>query len=91
MVKGQPEHHKEGVYYLRFGTDSGKQKFVLIGKDPYIALDKLAEKQRWLRDRERQVTHQKPVNSKSESVGGSIMSSRGVGCPLAEFNSDALG
>jgi hypothetical protein len=34
--------------------------------------DKLAEKQRWLRDRERQVTPQKPVNSKSESSRISI-------------------
>jgi hypothetical protein len=20
MVKGEPEHHKEGIYYVRFGT-----------------------------------------------------------------------
>jgi hypothetical protein len=39
MVDGEPEHHKEGVYYLRFGADDGKQHFVLIGKDPYVALD----------------------------------------------------
>jgi Phage integrase, N-terminal SAM-like domain len=67
MVNGEPEHHKEGVYYLRFGTDGGKQRFVLVGKDPYVALDKLAEKQRWLRDRERRVIPQTPVNSKPES------------------------
>jgi hypothetical protein len=67
MVNGVPEHHKEGVYYLRFGADGGKQQFVLVGKDPYVALDKLSEKQRWLRDRERQVTPQKPVNPKPES------------------------
>jgi hypothetical protein len=54
-VNDEPEHHPEGVYYLPFGADGGKQQFVLIGKDPSVALDKLAEKQRWLRDRERQV------------------------------------
>jgi hypothetical protein len=37
MLKGQPEHHKEGVYYLRFGADGGKQQFVLVGKDPYVS------------------------------------------------------
>jgi hypothetical protein len=41
MVNGEPEHHKEGVYYLRFGTDGGKQQFVLVGKEPYVALDVL--------------------------------------------------
>jgi integrase len=64
MVDGEPEHHKEGVYYLRFGADGGKQPFVLVGKDPYVALDKLEEKKRWLRDRERQVVPSMPVNSK---------------------------
>jgi hypothetical protein len=39
MVKGEPEHHNEGVYYVRFGTDGGKQQLVLVGKDPYLALD----------------------------------------------------
>jgi hypothetical protein len=42
-VNGEPKHHKEGVYYLRFSTDGGKQQFVLVGKDPYSALDKLGE------------------------------------------------
>jgi integrase/recombinase XerD len=65
MVDGEPEHHKDGVYYVRFGADSGKQQFVLVGKDPYVALDKLEEKKRWLRDRERQVVPPTPVNSKS--------------------------
>ena len=60
MVNGEPEHHKEGVYYVRFGADGGKQQFVLVGKDPYVALDKLEEKKRWLRDRERQVVPQTP-------------------------------
>jgi len=64
MVKGKPEHNKEGVYYVRFGTDGGKQQFVLVGKDPFVALDKLEEKKRWLRDRERQVIPPMPVNSK---------------------------
>jgi integrase/recombinase XerD len=72
MVSGEPEHHKEGVYYLRFGSDGGKQQFVLVGKDPYVALDKLAEKQRWLRDRERRVVPQTPVNGKTESSRLSI-------------------
>jgi Phage integrase, N-terminal SAM-like domain len=67
MVNGEPEHHKEGVYYVRFGTDGGKQQFVLVGKDPYVALDKLEEKKRWLRDRERRVIPQTPVNSKPET------------------------
>ena len=72
MVSGEAEHHNEGVYYLRFGTNGGKQKFVLIGKDPYVALDKLAEKQRWLRDRERQIVPQTPVDAKPESSRLSI-------------------
>jgi hypothetical protein len=33
--------------------DGGKQQFELVGKYPYVALDKLSEKERWLRDRER--------------------------------------
>jgi hypothetical protein len=44
-VKGEPEHHKEGVYYVRFGADGGKQQYALAGKDPYVALDKLEEKE----------------------------------------------
>ncbi|MFZ0818409.1 MAG: hypothetical protein WAM78_22980 [Candidatus Sulfotelmatobacter sp.] len=39
----------EKVYYVRFGNDGGKQQFVLVGKGPFVALDKLAEKQRWWR------------------------------------------
>jgi integrase len=66
MVNGEPEHHANGVYYLRFGTDDGKQKFELVGKDHYVALDKLAEKQRWLRNREQQIVPQKPVDSRPE-------------------------
>jgi len=72
MVKGEPEHHKEGVYYVRFGTDGGKQQFVLAGKDPYVALDKLEEKKRWLRDQERQVVPPTPVNPKTENSRLSI-------------------
>jgi Phage integrase, N-terminal SAM-like domain len=67
MVNGEPEHHKEGVYYVRFGADGGKQQYALAGKDPYVALDKLEEKKRWLRDRERQVVPQTPVNSKPQT------------------------
>jgi len=67
MVGGEPEPHKEGVYYVRFGTDGGKQPFVLVGKDPYVALDKLEEKKRWLRDRERQVVPQTPAHSKPQT------------------------
>ena len=40
---------------------------MLVGKDPYVALDKLEEKKRWLRDRERRVIPQTPVNSKPET------------------------
>jgi hypothetical protein len=53
FVDGEPEHRPEGVYYMRFGADSGKQQMVPLGNDPYLALDKVAEKERWLRDRER--------------------------------------
>jgi len=67
IVKGNAEHHEEGVYYVRFGADGGKQKYVLVGKDPYVALDKLGEKQRWLRDRERHIIPQTPVNARPES------------------------
>jgi len=66
MVKDEPEHHPDGVYYVRFGTGDGKQQFVLVGKDPYVALDKLAEKQRWLRERERGVVPQAPSNPKPQ-------------------------
>ena len=42
FVNGEPEHRPEGVYYMRFGADSGKQQMVPLGNDPYVALDKLA-------------------------------------------------
>jgi hypothetical protein len=64
VVNRKPEHHPEGVYHLRFGTKDGKQTFVPVGNDPYVALDKLAEKQRWLRDRERGVCHPAPDSPK---------------------------
>jgi integrase/recombinase XerD len=66
MVIGEPEHHKEGVYYVRFGAERGKQPFVQVDNDPYVALDKLEEKKRWLRDRERRVVPQTPANAKTE-------------------------
>ena len=72
MVNGEPEHYKEGVYYVRFGGDGGKQQAVIVGKDPYFALDKVEEKKRWLRDRERRVVPQTPVNAKTESSRLSI-------------------
>ncbi|SPE25621.1 hypothetical protein SBA2_260111 [Acidobacteriia bacterium SbA2] len=40
----------------------GKQTFVPVGNDPYVALDKLAEKQRWLGDRKRGVSYAAPCN-----------------------------
>ena len=39
---------------------------VPVGKDTYVALDKLYEKQRWLRDRERGVVPKQLVGSKPE-------------------------
>jgi integrase len=67
MVNRQPEHHPEGVYYVRFGGKGRKQKFVSAGNDPYVALDKLAEKERWLRDRERGVPYAASDSPKPES------------------------
>lgn len=66
VVNRKPEHHPEGVYHLRFGTEDGKQTFAPVGNDPYVALDKLAEKQRWLRDRERGVSYPAPDSPKPE-------------------------
>jgi hypothetical protein len=67
FVDGEPEHRPEGVYYMRFGADSGKQPMVPLGTDPYLALDKVAEKERWLRDRERGVVTPTSDNPKQES------------------------
>lgn len=72
LINGNTEHHKEGVYYVRFGTNDGKQKFVSVGKDAYVALDKLCEKQRWLRSRERRIIPQAHPNSKPEGSRLSI-------------------
>jgi hypothetical protein len=66
MVDDKPEHHSEGVYYIRFGADDGKQPFVRVGNDPYVALDKLAQKERWLRDRERGVVPAPPASPKPD-------------------------
>ncbi len=63
-VDGEPEHHKEGVYYVRFGTDGRKQQFVLVGKDPYVALEQVG----WLRDRERQVIPQTRLRLPKRSI-----------------------
>jgi hypothetical protein len=72
MVGDKPEHHPEGVYYTRVGTDGGKQRFESVGKDPYVALDKLAEEQRRLRDRQRGIPSAVPVSSKLEGARMSI-------------------
>jgi hypothetical protein len=40
VVNDEAEHHPEGVYYLRCGVDGGKQQFVLIVRDSFVALDK---------------------------------------------------
>jgi integrase/recombinase XerD len=53
MVDGEPEHHPEGVYYIRFGTGGGKQRFESVGMDAFVALDKLGEAQRGLREQQR--------------------------------------
>jgi len=66
MVNRKPEHHSEGVYYVRVGTDGGKQRFESVGKDAYVAMDKLAEKERWLRDRERGVPYSASDSPKPE-------------------------
>ncbi len=67
LVDGEPEHRPEGVYYMRFGGDSGRQEMVPLGNDPYLALDKAAEQERWLRDRERGVVTPIPENPKQEN------------------------
>ena len=55
FVDGVPQHRPEGIYYMRFGMD-GKQQMVPLGNDPYVALDKLAAQERYLRDRARGLT-----------------------------------
>jgi hypothetical protein len=72
MVDGKPERHPEGVYYIRFGTDGGKQPFQPVGNDPYVASDRLAQKERWLRDRERGVVPPPPASPDSEGVRLSV-------------------
>ena len=39
-----------------------------LGNDPYLALDKVAEKERWLRDRDRGMVTPIPENPKQESA-----------------------
>jgi hypothetical protein len=63
MVNRQPEHHPEGVYYIRIGTDGGKQRFESVGKDSYVAMDKLAEKERWLRESGARAPNNGPLRS----------------------------
>lgn len=67
IVNGEPEYRPEGVYYMRFGADSGKQPMVPLGTDPYLALDKVAEQERWLRDRDRGIVISIPDSPKPEN------------------------
>jgi integrase/recombinase XerD len=67
LVNREPQHHPEGVYYIRFGRVGRKQRFESVGNDPYVALDKLAEKERWLRDRERGIPYAASDSPKPES------------------------
>jgi integrase/recombinase XerD len=39
LVHGQPEHHPEGVYFLRFADPTGKRVWERVGKDWQLALD----------------------------------------------------
>ena len=45
MVDGQPEHHPEGVYYLRFLRD-GKRVWEAVGSEPAQALAKLSRREK---------------------------------------------
>jgi integrase/recombinase XerD len=47
MVNGTPEHHPEGVYFLRYAKD-GKRVWEAVGSDPQIALDAKRKKERVL-------------------------------------------
>jgi len=53
---------------LRSLREGGPQTDVCssLGNDPYVALDKLAEKERWLRDRERGVPYSDSHSPKPE-------------------------
>ncbi len=61
FVDGEPQHRPEGIYYMRFGMN-GKQQMVPLGTDPYVALDKLAAQERYLRDRARGIETASPTN-----------------------------
>lgn len=66
-VDGEAEHHPEGVYYIRFGTGGGKQRFESVGMDAYVALDKLGESQRGLREHQRQAVSAVLPNTSPET------------------------
>jgi hypothetical protein len=34
MVKGNAEHHEEGAYYVRFGTDGANRSLCWLAKTP---------------------------------------------------------
>jgi len=72
VVNGEPEHHPEGVYYIRTGSADGKQHYESVGNDAYVALDKLGEAQRCLRDKQRAKSSAIPASIKSESARLSI-------------------
>jgi integrase/recombinase XerD len=55
VVSGKPEHHPEGVYFLRYLKD-GKRLWETVGADPTFALD---EKRR----REKDSMPKPPVSS----------------------------
>jgi len=68
MVDGKPQHRKDGVYYVRFGTDGCKQQYVLASKDPFVALDKLEGKENdGCTTGKRQVVPQTPACSKPQT------------------------
>jgi integrase/recombinase XerD len=46
LVEGRPEHHPEGVYFLRFADAAGKRVWERIGKDWQLALDARLKRER---------------------------------------------
>jgi hypothetical protein len=69
VVDGEHQHRPEGIYYMRFGTEDGKQQMVPLGNDPYVALDKLAAQERYLRDRARGVSTVSPLTAMQPQNG----------------------
>jgi integrase/recombinase XerD len=52
FVNGRAEHHPEGQYFLRY-RQNGKRTWENVGSDCWVALDKKAWRERFLRDQER--------------------------------------